>query len=108
MSCLSVNDKGDNGVKPWAVHRSTLQLRKSLLRDHLMKAVQPVSLKWGPLPPIDVSRIAQHVRKKKMDGEGFCNNSVFNCVKFTVIISRVQRYIEESCSWNGMLPVYVV
>ena len=27
-------------------------------------------LKWGPLPPIDVSRVAQHVRIKKGSKEG--------------------------------------
>jgi hypothetical protein len=49
-SHLLANDKGDNEVKPGAVHRSTgiyfmaeENPRKSQLGDNLMKAVRPVS-----------------------------------------------------------------
>ena len=68
------NDKGDNEMILGAVHRSPgIYLtaeenpRKPQLGDRLMKRLCDQScLKWGPFPPNEIGRIAQHIRK----GEG--------------------------------------
>ena len=54
QSFLSANDRVDNEVKPWTVHRSS---KKSQLGDHAMKAVWPVIL-----PPNDVGKIVQYIK----------------------------------------------
>ena len=69
QSHLLANDKGDNEVKPGAMHRfpgiylmAEENPGKSQLGDNLMKAVTSHCLKWGPLRYTDVGRIAQHNR----------------------------------------------
>ena len=63
------NDKGDNEIIPGAVHRSLafdLQLRKRLENlTYVTFDATSYRLKWGPLPPNEIGRIAQHVRRKK-------------------------------------------
>ena len=44
--------------------------RKPQLGESLIKAVRPSCLKWGPFPPNEVDRIAQHVRKGEGGKEG--------------------------------------
>ena len=68
------NDKGGNEMILGVVHRSPgicltaeENPRKPQLRNRLMKGcANSHRLKWGPFPPNEVGRIAQHVRK----GEG--------------------------------------
>ena len=69
---FSFHDKGDNEMILESVHRSPgiclkaeENPRKPQLGDRLMLC-DKLSPKWGPLPPNQVGRIAQHVRK----GEG--------------------------------------
>ena len=71
---LVANDKGDNEMILGAVHRSPgicltaeENPRKAQVGDHLIRGCATSHrLKWGPFPPNEVGRIAQHVRK----GEG--------------------------------------
>ena len=59
------NDKDDNEMILGAVHRSPgicLTAEENPRKPQLV-AVRPVRLKWGPVPPNEVGRIAQHVRK---------------------------------------------
>ena len=51
-------------MKLEAMHRSPDTYRKTSPRRHL-KSVRCHRLKWDPLPPNEVVRIAQHVMKKK-------------------------------------------
>ena len=66
---LSANGKGDNEVTPGAVHRSVICLtaddpRETSARRPSMKVFATGHrLKWNPLPPNNVGRIAQDVRK---------------------------------------------
>ena len=66
QSPISANDKVYNQVKSGAVHRSPGIRRKTEenpdlhLGDHLIKTVRP---QLGPMPPNEVSRIAQHLRE---------------------------------------------
>ena len=66
------NDKGDNEMIPGLctdLLAFALQLSKTpenLRRKFDEGTVRRHCLKWGPFPPNEVSRIAQHVRK----GEG--------------------------------------
>ena len=61
QSRLSANDKGDNEMVSGPVHRSGINLmikespRKPQPGDHHC-------LKWGPLPPNYIGRIAQHIK----------------------------------------------
>ena len=66
------NDKGDNEMILEAVHRppgicltAEENPRKPQLGEHLIKGLcdQSSSPKWGPFPPNEVGRIAQHARK---------------------------------------------
>ena len=71
MSVTSVaNDKYDNEMIQGTVHRSpgiyltSLEIPgKPQLGERQMKGLLRPVIKWGPLPPNEVSRIAQHVRK---------------------------------------------
>ena len=75
---LVANDNDDNEMIPWAVHRSPgicltadenpgkLELGDSLIRGCAISH----RLKWGPFPPNEVGRIAQHVRKGEGRKEG--------------------------------------
>ena len=71
-SVMSVaNDKDDNEMVQGAVHRSpgiclTAEENPRIpqLGDRMMKELWTSHLhKWGPFPPSEVGRIAQHVRK---------------------------------------------
>ena len=65
------NDKGDNEMILGAVHRSpgiclTAEEtpRKPQLGERLMKGCATSHrLKWGPFPPNEVRRVAQHVSR---------------------------------------------
>ena len=72
ISRLSANGKGDNEMIPGTVHRShgiylTAEGNsgKPLLEDHHEGCATSHRLKWGPLPPNDVSRTTQHVSKRE-------------------------------------------
>jgi hypothetical protein len=76
VSRQSAKDNG-NEVKPMTVHRSSviyLWLRKawksSIWRPSEEGCVTNPCFKWGPLPPNDVSRNAQHFRKGEGRREG--------------------------------------
>ena len=62
MSRQLANDKGNNEIIPGALHRSPsiYQSAEENLRKMSMK-----TLKWGPLPPNEKGRIAQHARKEE-------------------------------------------
>ena len=69
QSRLSVNDKGDNGMVPVDVHRSpgiylTAEVKpgKPQIEDCQWRLWDQSSAQMGPVPPIAVGRIAQHVR----------------------------------------------
>jgi hypothetical protein len=72
---LVANDKGDNKMIPGAVHRSPvicLTAEESPGKPQL-RPFDEGRLKWGPLLPNEVNRIAQHVsmgdgRKDGKDG----------------------------------------
>jgi hypothetical protein len=77
---LSPNDKGDNGMMPRAVRRSPdiyrtaeENFRKSQLGDCHEGCA------WGLIPPNEVSRIAQPVRKGEGRGrwKGRMNSIIF-------------------------------
>ena len=77
------NDKGDNEMIPGAVHRSTVicltaeeNPGKLQLGDRLIKrCANSPRLKWNPLPPKEVSRVAQHIRKgERGKGQGASRN----------------------------------
>ena len=90
MSVTSVaNDKGINGMILGAVHRSPRicltaeeNPRKPRLGDRPLKGLcDRHRLKWGPFPPNEVGRIAQHVRK----GEGRKYFKMWNVKKTTTV-----------------------
>ena len=68
---ISANDKGDKEVKLGALYRSP-----GLRKTSETKTGRPshegcrtnFRLKWGPLPPSEVDRIAQHVGERSKDG----------------------------------------
>ena len=66
-SRLSANDKSNKEMKPRAVHRpviTTAEKNYGKSRPALQSyRATSHCLKWGPLPPNEVGRIAQHVRK---------------------------------------------
>ena len=67
------NDKGDNEMIPGAVHRSPdicLTIGKNPARRPSDEGCATShGIKWGPLTPKEVSRIAQRVRKGKVRKE---------------------------------------
>ena len=72
------NDKGDNEMILGAVHKSPgicftaeENPRKPQLGDRLMKGLCDRNrLKWGPFPPNEVGRIAEHIKKVRRKGRG--------------------------------------
>jgi hypothetical protein len=76
-SLTSVADKGDNVMILGAVHRSSgicltveENPRKPQLGDWWRGCATSHPLKWGPFPPNEIGRIAQHVRKGEERIEG--------------------------------------
>ena len=100
QSRLSDNDKGDNEMMiPGAVQNLlavTLRLRKSpekLSKETVDEDSETIHrLKWGPLPPNEVGRIAQHVKKgkgRKKERAGLfqlcpCSNMCYIETSFTI------------------------
>ena len=80
QSCLSANVKSDNETKSGAVHRSGTYL---MAEENPGNSARKSSdegcaichhLKWSPLPPTDIGRITQHIRKREGEKEGRKDN----------------------------------
>ena len=89
QSRLLVNGKGDDEMIPGAVHRSGIYLTgEENPGTYQLETVDEgcaIShrLKWGPFPPNEVSRIAQHVRKGGRR-KGRCRVNQFNCKSWEI------------------------
>ena len=90
QSRLSANDKGDNEMISWAVHRSPgICWTNTSARRSSMKAVQPVIVSDG-VPYLQMRSVGSHstpgMEMEGKDGVGG-NSKAFPCQQYTIYFS---------------------